>query len=146
MAKWIKLSQESQNNWITEIPLLSLAIKRVFLIYNCSGNAVRGKHRHKKSTHILTCIAGSCKILIDDGHKKTIYVLKDNSRILCLAPSDWRKMYDFSEDCILSCLSNELYDPNDYIGSPYRRKRNKYFIRRKYYPNKKLFKSANIYI
>jgi hypothetical protein len=97
MAKWIKTSQENQNTWVNDIPLSSLlAIKGVFLIYNCTNNSVRGNHRHKKSTHILTCIAGSCKILIDGGYKKTVYALKDSSRVLYLAPSDWRKMYDFS--------------------------------------------------
>jgi len=27
----------------------------------------------------------------------------------------WRKMYDFSKDCVLLVLASELYEENDYI-------------------------------
>lgn len=27
----------------------------------------------------------------------------------------WREMYDFSEDCVLMVLADQLYDESDYI-------------------------------
>jgi hypothetical protein len=27
----------------------------------------------------------------------------------------WRELYDFSDDCVLMVLADQLYDPTDYI-------------------------------
>jgi hypothetical protein len=44
-------------------------------------------------------------------------VLNDPSQGLLLGRMVWRELYDFSEDCVLMVLADQLYDPNDYITS-----------------------------
>jgi dTDP-4-dehydrorhamnose 3,5-epimerase-like enzyme len=102
-----------------ELFLSEFSAKRVFWIYNNSPQCVRGKHRHKKSTHILHCMEGSCKVRVKNGTQVSTYVLTNNNELLYLDPTDWREMYDFSENCILMCISNQFYDKEDYITIPY---------------------------
>lgn len=94
-------------------------VKRVFWMYENSPETVRGKHRHKMSTHLLICLAGSCKVYVNNGQREELFQLKHPSQTLYLAPEDWREMFDFSKDCRLFCFSNQHYDPNDYIYIPY---------------------------
>lgn len=98
---------------------VDFSIKRVFWISHISTETVRGKHRHKKSIHFLVCLTGSCKVYINNGQHEEVFLLDHPSKILYLVPEDWREMYDFSKDCRLFCFSNEHYDPNDYIYTPY---------------------------
>jgi hypothetical protein len=51
--------------------------------------------------------------------KKKIFILNGTNNILLLQPTDWRKMYIFSENCALSYFLDELYDPNYYTLTPY---------------------------
>ncbi len=88
-------------------------------MYENSPETVRGKHRHKKSAHLLVCLTGSCKVYVNNGQQEDLFLLENPSQALYLAPEDWREMYDFSEDCRLFCFSNQHYDPNDYIYIPY---------------------------
>ena len=122
MAKLIEINTYHDKNGILavlESPVLPFEIKRVFWIYNNSSESVRGRHRHKKSTHLLVCMVGSCKIYVKNKSEEKIFILNSPNKILLLEPTDWREMYSFSENCVLSCFSDELYDPNDYILTPY---------------------------
>lgn len=119
MAKLYTIDSDNIEQSIIELPLNEFNIKRVFWIYNNTSEGVRGKHRHKKSTHMLHCVEGSCKVMINNGFYRSHYSLENKTQILRIDPSDWREMYDFSEDCILACFSNELYDSSDYIYKPY---------------------------
>lgn len=98
--------------------LLSGGIRRVFYIYD-SENEVRGGHRHKYSVHALTCVAGKCKIYVNNGIKEEVFDLDSPEKCLILEPEDWREMYDFDKNTILLCMSNQFYDPDDYINEPY---------------------------
>jgi hypothetical protein len=100
--------------------LLSGGIRRVFYIYDAEDE-VRGGHRHKYSTHALTCVAGSCKIYVNNGEKEEVFDLNSPEKCLILEPEDWREMYDFDEKTILLCMSNQFYDPDDYINDPYQK-------------------------
>lgn len=95
-------------------------IKRVFFIYdfNCQE---RGGHRHKESTHALICQSGSCKVIINDGINKEIFILNNPKKCLIIEPQEWREMSEFSENTILLCISNRLFDADDYILEPYQK-------------------------
>ena len=94
-------------------------IKRIFYIYGVD-NSVRGKHRHKNTAQALICLHGSCTIYNNDGAGNEEYFnLNIPSKCLILNPSDWHKMYDFSDDCILQVFASTNFDPDDYVYESY---------------------------
>ncbi len=99
---------EEQN----DIPFI---IKRVYYVYDTVSDARRGYHAHKNLQQILICVKGSCKILLDNGHEKTVVLLDKADEGLYLANNIWREMFDFSEDAVLMVLASEKYNEKDYI-------------------------------
>jgi quercetin dioxygenase-like cupin family protein len=98
--------------------LLNNDIKRVFYIYETTEQ-VRGKHRHKESTHAIICVSGGCKIYVNDGNEENIFKINSPEQCLIIKPEEWREMYDFTEGTILLCMSNQYFDIEDYIYQPY---------------------------
>ena len=120
MAERIKLPHfDGGHGQLTVIEnMLTGGIKRVFFIRGAHGKK-RGRHRHQHCSHLMVCLTGSCSVYVHSGQNEKVYRLHDPEEALLLYPTDWREMYDFSADCLLMCLSNTLYDPNDYIYEPY---------------------------
>ncbi len=96
-----------------EIPFI---VKRVFYIYGSDSTVERGKHANKKSEFILVNVAGTSKVDVVDiyGGKKT-FELNHPHMGLYLPKMIWKTMYNFSADSVLLCLTNELYDSEEYI-------------------------------
>jgi len=90
-------------------------IKRVYYIFGTKIGVRRGFHAHKKLKQLLVCVSGSCKILLDDGKSKEEISLDNPSKGLLIESMIWREMFDFSPDCVLMVLANEVYDENDYL-------------------------------
>ena len=90
-------------------------IKRVYYIYGTKQDVRRGFHAHKQLKQVVICISGSCKFLLDDGKDKKNILLDTPEKGLVISDVIWREMYDFSTDCILMVLADELYDESDYI-------------------------------
>lgn len=90
-------------------------IKRVYYMYGVPENARRGYHAHKKLEQVLICMAGSCKILLDDGKEKQTIILDSPNEGLYISKKIWREMYDFSENAVLMVLASDYYDENDYV-------------------------------
>ena len=97
--------------------LLPFEIKRLYYIYNSASQ--RGGHRHKTTTQALICIAGVCKVYVNDNESEREILLDNPTQCLILSPEDWHTMNDFSEGAILLVLASELYDENDYISEKY---------------------------
>ena len=91
-------------------------VQRVFYIYGSDSTVIRGRHANKKSEFVLVNVAGTSKVDVEDiyGAKKT-YVLDHPHMGLYLPAMIWKDMYDFSKDSVLLCMSNQLYDGNEYI-------------------------------
>lgn len=91
-------------------------IKRVFYMYGTDNTMVRGQHANRKSEFVLINVSGSSKIKIDDGQGHTEVVCMDKPKMGVYIPKMiWKEMYDFSDDSVILCLSNEHYDSNEYI-------------------------------
>jgi dTDP-4-dehydrorhamnose 3,5-epimerase-like enzyme len=90
-------------------------IKRVFYIYGTQPNAPRGQHSHHKTKQYLIAVSGSCKVTLDYGRKKEIYLLDQPHIGLFQDALVWGTMHDFSPDCVLLVLANEQYNDADYI-------------------------------
>lgn len=90
-------------------------IKRVYYIYGSKNDVRRGLHAHFNNEQAIICLNGSCKILFDNGKEKEIINLDKRSEGYLINKMIWHEMFEFTEDCIILCLSNSLYDEKDYI-------------------------------
>lgn len=90
-------------------------IKRVYYMFSTKDGVHRGFHAHKKLKQVAIAVRGSCRFILDDG-KERIEVLLDNpAQGLLIESFMWREMYDFSDDCVLMVLADNLYDEADYV-------------------------------
>jgi len=94
---------------------IPFSVKRIFYIYGTPVNSRRGFHAHKNLKQVITCVSGSCKILLDNGVMKRNVELNSINNGLIVESMIWHEMFDFSEDCILMALASELYREDDYI-------------------------------
>ncbi len=90
-------------------------INRIFYIYGVEKDIVRGNHANLESKMVFICINGSCKIDIDNGNKKKEFLLNSPDIALFADKLTWKKMLDFTPDCILLIITNTFYNPDDYI-------------------------------
>lgn len=90
-------------------------IKRAYYIFGTREGIRRGKHAHRRLTQMMVCLAGQCKVLLDDGHSREDVALTRNDHGLMLDPMVWHEMHDFSPDCVLLVLADNYYDEADYL-------------------------------
>ncbi|MDR0606240.1 MAG: FdtA/QdtA family cupin domain-containing protein [Bacteroidales bacterium] len=90
-------------------------IKRVFCIFDTKKNVSRGEHAHRISEQAIICLNGSCHFLLDNGLKKEEIILDNPQMMLFIGKNMWRKMYNFSDNCILMVLASDFYDEKEYI-------------------------------
>ncbi|MET0331695.1 MAG: FdtA/QdtA family cupin domain-containing protein, partial [Dyella sp.] len=90
-------------------------IRRVYYMFATKSGVRRGQHAHRHLKQLVVAVRGSVTMLLDDGGGSREVVLDDPSRGLLLGRMVWRELYDFSADCVLMVLADQLYDPSDYI-------------------------------
>lgn len=96
---------------------LPFDIKRVYYIFDTKKEVSRGFHAHKNLKQLAVCVSGRCTMVLDDGKKRTSYLLDAPDKGLIINAMVWREMHDFSEDCVLVVLASEYYQESDYIRS-----------------------------
>ena len=94
-----------------------LEIKRIFNIFGKENvGLVRGRHANRKSEFVLFNISGKSKVkVIDEYRNETVFELNKPQDAVYIPKMVWKEMYDFTEDSILMVLTNEYYDPAEYI-------------------------------
>ena len=90
-------------------------VKRVYYIYETESGISRGFHAHKTLQQFAVCVAGSCRLLLDDGNKKQIVELNSPEKGVLIDKMIWHEMYDYSTDCVMLVLASDHYDESDYI-------------------------------
>lgn len=90
-------------------------IKRIYFMYGAVMGVKRGLHAHKELHQLVVCVAGHCRMTLDDGHRRDSIQLDDPLLALDLPPMLWHEMDEFSSDCILLVLANGYYDEADYV-------------------------------
>ncbi len=89
--------------------------RRYFAVYGVSSRDVRGQHAHRQLHQFLTCVAGSCALLVDDGTSREEIVLDTPMIGVHVAPMVWGVQFRFSPDAVLVVLASAEYDSADYI-------------------------------
>lgn len=90
-------------------------IKRVYYIYRTGENVSRGFHAHRNLKQVAICVAGRCRMVIDNGYVREDTWLDCPTKGLLIESMVWREMHDFSPDCVLLVLASEHFDESDYI-------------------------------
>lgn len=90
-------------------------IKRAYYIFGTKKGIARGFHAHKELKQVAVCIAGKCRMVLDDGNIKEGVCLDSATKGVLIEDMIWHEMHDFSDDCVLLVLASEYYDESDYI-------------------------------
>lgn len=95
-----------------EIPF---AVRRAYYIFDTNSGVSRGFHAHKALSQMCIAVAGSCRMVLDDGDCRSEVILNRPDQGLLIRSNIWREMHDFSSDCVLLVLADSIYDEGDYI-------------------------------
>ncbi|ASI89252.1 sugar 3,4-ketoisomerase [Vibrio mediterranei] len=100
---------------LEEMSDIPFVIKRVYYIFGTKENVSRGFHAHKELEQVAVCVRGSCQMIMDDGKKRERILLNSPNKGIVIGTMQWHEMHEFSEDCILLVLANDIYRESDYI-------------------------------
>ena len=89
--------------------------RRYFVVYGVPDKAVRGQHAHRVQHQYLTCVAGSCRVRVENGHNHAELTLDSPRFGLHVPPRIWASQFDYSADAVLLVLSSDVYDEAEYI-------------------------------
>ena len=89
--------------------------QRFFSVYAVPSADVRGQHAHRRCHQFLVCLAGRVTCLVDDGERRSTYLLDDPSKGLYMPPMTWGSQFNYSPDAVLGVFASLLYDADDYI-------------------------------
>lgn len=121
LLKWIEfqsLGDERGGLVALEIGMekaVPFGIKRVYYIHHTEPSVSRGFHAHHNLRQVAICVAGKCRMVLDDGVKREETWMNSPTKGLLIETMVWREMHDFSDDCVLLVLASEHYDETDYI-------------------------------
>lgn len=90
---------------------------RFFMVYGVPSRETRGEHAHRNCAQFLLCVAGSVRVLADDGRSRIDVLLDSPHKGLLLPPMTWGTQYDYSADAVLLVFASHSYDNEDYIRS-----------------------------
>jgi dTDP-4-dehydrorhamnose 3,5-epimerase-like enzyme len=90
-------------------------VKRVYYIFETGECVSRGFHAHRNLKQVAICLAGTCRMVLDDGQRREEVLMDSPSKGLLIGNMFWREIHDFSSDCVLLVLASEHFDEADYI-------------------------------
>ena len=90
-------------------------IKRVYYLYGTKPDISRGFHAHRELVQVAVCVAGSCRMVLDDGALREEVNLHRPDEGLVIREMIWHEMLEFSSDCVLLVLASAHYDEGDYV-------------------------------
>lgn len=94
---------------------LPFPVKRAYYIFGTKQGVSRGFHAHKRLQQLAVCVAGKCRMVLDDGKIRNEFWLDSPTKALLINNMVWREMHDFSQDCVLVVFASENYSEADYI-------------------------------
>lgn len=89
--------------------------RRYFMVFDVPNAEVRGEHAHRECHQFLVCVAGSVRVLADDGDQRQEFLLERRNEGIHLPPMTWGTQYGYSPDAVLLVFASHDYDADDYI-------------------------------
>lgn len=93
---------------------IPFAIRRVYYLYDVPGGEVRGRHAHKSLEEVIIALAGSLKLILDDGSERKELRLSRPCSGVHVPRMTWRELSDFSPGAVCLVLASEPYEEDDY--------------------------------
>jgi hypothetical protein len=91
-------------------------IKRVYLIYDVPGGAVRGGTAYRTLEEVFVALSGSFDLTVDDGRGSTFRQTLNRGYYGVHVPSMmWRRLSNFSTNAACLILASRHYDEADYV-------------------------------
>ena len=90
-------------------------VRRYFLVYDVPPGETRGRHAHRAQHQYLTCVRGSCLVMVENGRTQAEVRLDSPRLALSVPPMLWSVQSEYSADAVLLVLSSDVYDELDYI-------------------------------
>jgi UDP-2-acetamido-3-amino-2,3-dideoxy-glucuronate N-acetyltransferase len=90
-------------------------VRRYFMVFDVPSEDVRGEHAHRTCHQFLLCVRGRCRVVVDNGRKRSEVELDRPNLGLYLPPMVWGIQYRHSADALLLVFASDYYDPADYI-------------------------------
>ncbi|MBW3690473.1 MULTISPECIES: sugar 3,4-ketoisomerase [Aeromonas] len=94
---------------------IPFSVKRVYYLFNTKEGVSRGFHAHRELKQVAIAVRGSCRFVLDNAKERVDILLDNPAQGLLIESFIWREMHDFSDDCVLMVLADQLYDESDYI-------------------------------
>ena len=98
-----------------EFSSLPFIPERIFYVTEVSDRKLRGEHSHYKTSQVLICVIGECRVICKDGLQTKEWVLKKGDDALLIPSMIWDEQIYSSKDTVLLVLANTSYDKLDYI-------------------------------
>ncbi len=76
-------------------------IRRTYYMFDLAAGSVRGRHAHKRLNQAMTCVQGSCTVLLDNGRARKEIVLDAPGKGLQLPAMVWHEIYDLTPGSVL---------------------------------------------
>jgi oxalate decarboxylase/phosphoglucose isomerase-like protein (cupin superfamily) len=90
-------------------------VKRVFYIYDIARGASRAGHAHRTQHQFLIMLAGSCKVVVDDGANRGNVELDSPQVALYAPPLMWLDLAGFTDGAVCLVLASGVYEESDYL-------------------------------
>ena len=91
------------------------SIARVFSALDTPVGVTRGHHAHKRCHQLLTCLAGSVTVRVDDGESSREFALDAPGKALYLPAGLWGEQTIQAEGTVLAVFCNRKYEEADYL-------------------------------
>jgi dTDP-4-dehydrorhamnose 3,5-epimerase-like enzyme len=89
--------------------------RRYFLIGGVPAGSLRGEHAHKELHQFVVCVAGSCRVVIDDGRTREEITLDSPALGVHLGPLIWTTILHDTSDTVVMVLASDVYHEEDYV-------------------------------
>lgn len=90
-------------------------IKRTYWIYDVPGGEIRGGHAFKEQNEFIIALSGSFDVVVNEnGSEKRIHLNRSYTGVL-IPKMSWRHLENFSTNSLALIVSDQEYEPADYI-------------------------------
>ena len=100
---------------IDMVGTLPFDVKRIYYLFESNVEITRGFHAHKSLKQLIVCVAGECKVILDDGKKKEQFVLNNPRKGLLICNCLWREIALLDSTSVLLVFADQHFDESDYI-------------------------------